>query len=47
MNNPLANPRRTQLDVWPEWRPADYEAEQGGLAGDAEASKSDEEVAVR
>jgi len=25
MSDSLANPRRTQLAVWPKWRPADEE----------------------
>lgn len=27
MSNPLANPRRTKLDSWPERRPAESDAD--------------------
>ncbi|WP_187357001.1 hypothetical protein [Actinomadura sp. CNU-125] len=38
MDNPLANPRRTQLDVWPTARSAEAETERPAASVSAESS---------
>ncbi|GAA4388265.1 MULTISPECIES: hypothetical protein [Actinomadura] len=41
MDNALANPRRTKIDAWPEWRPAEPDSERP-----AEADVSEDELAA-
>ncbi|MBW8486634.1 hypothetical protein [Actinomadura parmotrematis] len=43
MSTPLANPRRTKLDVWPTWRPQDQDAQQAATGGDAAPATAEDD----